>query len=44
MFKPNQIVKTAYGEILEVLEQIGNTVYFYGLHNSPVHFSKVFSI
>ena len=44
MFTSNQIVKTVYGKTLEVLEQIGNTVYFYGVNNSPVHVSKVFSI
>jgi hypothetical protein len=42
MFKNGQIVKTAYGEQLEVLEQLGSVVYFY--YAKPVHVSKVFAV
>lgn len=42
MFTKDQIVKTAYGEKLEVFEQIDNVVYFY--FAEPVHVSKVFKI
>lgn len=41
-FIKNQIVKNTYGEYLEVMFQIENTVYFYdGSHS---HATKVFAV